>query len=336
MVGAAERPLCPRGAPPAHSLPFLRDPRAGASAAIKVTSARGSSKPFQDSGVTLPLNPACAAAACAGAATAAKPAAVPAAAKPATAAAAVAPKAPAAAAAAVPAAAAAAAMPAAAAAAPAAATKAAATVPGCTPSPLGYSCVATTRQGTKVHYTLGGAAPPDNACTRGTKGDVAIAGGAAPQMMHFAYEGGQPVGGGGGPGEAPKICRSRSPRSRGAARPPPCRALPPRPVVTPLYRPPSSTHLHRPRPQGYAALGFTEKAGTMFPSDVVLGYIADDGTPNVRHRRRRRAGAAARGTRVARRRGRRGSRRRGARDPRRPVLASSDLALPPPPSRPPR
>jgi hypothetical protein len=153
-----------------------------------VTSAQGSRANFQDSGVTLPLSAACAAASCTGGA------APVAAAKPATAAAAVAAVAPKAPTAAVAAAGTAAPAAAAAAVAPAASKGAAAAVPGCTPSPLGYSCMATTRQGSKVHYSLGGAAPPDNACTRGTKGDATISKAGA-DMVHFAYEGGQPVRG---------------------------------------------------------------------------------------------------------------------------------------------
>ncbi|GBF98451.1 hypothetical protein Rsub_11096 [Raphidocelis subcapitata] len=157
----------------------------GVAAGLHVTSAKGSSGGFHSARATLPVDPACAAAACsgAGAAAAAAPKAVPK-----SAAAAVAPAEPAEA----PAAAAAAAKPAAAKAPAAAGAKAvkAAAVPGCTPSELGYSCVATTRRGTRVHYSLGGA-PPDNACTRGAAGGAAAAK-AGQQLMHFAYEGMEP------------------------------------------------------------------------------------------------------------------------------------------------
>lgn len=219
----------------------------GPSALIKVTSATGADAAFQAAAATVPLNAACAAAACATAA-AAPAAAVPAAAaaaakaavpavpaaataKPAAAAAppAVSPK-PAAVAAPVvaapkpvsaPAAAAAAAAPAAKAAAIVSTTKAVA-VPGCTPSSLGYSCVATTRKNTKIHYSYG-ASPPENACTMGAVSGAVVAK-AGEQLVHFAYEGEE---------------------------------------------------------AGYAALGFTANAGSMYPSDSVIGWVAPDGSAKV-------------------------------------------------------
>lgn len=153
VLAAAFTPAARAHAPPAQAVTRVRAcyfPSFAGSAELKVTSATGPTSAFMDSSATLPVNPACAAATCAGAAAAAAPkaaAAAPTAAAPAAKAAPAATKA----AAAVPAAAAAAAPAVAKAAGPApAATKAAAAVPGCTPSALGYSCVAITQDNTKV------------------------------------------------------------------------------------------------------------------------------------------------------------------------------------------
>ncbi len=63
----------------------------------------------------------------------------------------------------------------------------AATSAKCTPSVLGYACSQAIGD-VRVHYTLGGAAAPDNVCTRGLAVEARGQGLEASQLLHMAVE----------------------------------------------------------------------------------------------------------------------------------------------------
>lgn len=157
------------GPQPSLTFPWQVACSATGAAQLRVTSAKGSSSPFKQASVDVPVNPATApaceqisAAACAGATAAALGGA--------------------------PLPAAATALPLA----PPPPTGGSSAGGGCRPSPLGYQCMTDldTDTGVKLHFSQGTAAPPVNVCTQDApaNGPASTTNAPAEQMMHFAAE----------------------------------------------------------------------------------------------------------------------------------------------------
>lgn len=67
---------------------------------------------------------------------------------------------------------------------------------GCPPSPLGYMCMVQAADGVAIHYTIGGARPPANACTQSSgsvsSGSPVPSSSSQSELIHFAVEGTTP------------------------------------------------------------------------------------------------------------------------------------------------
>lgn len=164
--------------------PVTGSPPPGTSGVLRVTSAAGERNAFQQSSTTVPLSAACAASSCGAAATAAVASPAPAAAT-------------------------AAGVTGGTNGSAARSASSGVTTTVCPASSLGYTCSQTLSRGAVVHYSIGGAAPPDNVCTKGTAA-VAAAQGQAANILHVALEGpdGVSVIAFGGEGELLRLSRN--------------------------------------------------------------------------------------------------------------------------------